>query len=258
MFGRKKQKYLAICEYWIYLPGDDMPEQDAIMTRMISGNPHAKQGRSPIGAREGLLFSDIRLHLSVVLRSKNPHVFRPDLFGESLEPTPEILEALSASKCLVRARYISEEPLEDHRHLQFMPHLADAIAALAEGNAIYDVTSQRLFLPEEFSEKLDAELNVEGPNLHLRSVWVQKDGAGHAETRGMLKKGIPELVTGDVDVDQQVLVKEVLQQAAENVWRQGSMSDQIEVSCFDDSFRLELQPARKGQAKLNILRIQAH
>ncbi len=118
---RQKPRYFAMAEYWVYLPGDRMPLQDDIMTLMVASNPYGRGGRSPIGTAEGLVFSDIRLHIALVLRSKNPHIFRPDLFEEHIQPTKEILESLSAAQSLVKLRFASDIPLKDKRHLQFPP-----------------------------------------------------------------------------------------------------------------------------------------
>src|ERR1044072_845222 len=110
---QQKSSFLSTNEYWVYLPGKEMPNQTEVMSRLIGDNPYRQGGKNPIGPREGLLLSDIRLHLALVLRSKNPHVFRPDLFDEYVDPTSEILERLANSESLVKVRYISEQPLND-------------------------------------------------------------------------------------------------------------------------------------------------
>src|SRR5947209_2616034 len=127
-----------------------MPEQDAVMTRMVAENPYSRDGHLAIGKREGIIFSDIRLHVSLVLRSKNPHVFRPDLLKDSVEPTADILSALANSAALIKVRYISEAPLSDDRHIQFMAHFACAYLDLGSGLVIYDVVSEQLRSAEDF------------------------------------------------------------------------------------------------------------
>ena len=134
---RRESRFLAVTEYWVYIPGEKLPKQDDIMSLVLGGN-------SPIGPQEGLLFSDIRLHVALVLRSKNPHVFRPDLFDDHIEPTPEILTALAESKALAKIRYLSEVRLKSDAHLQLLPYLAYAYCKLADGKAIYDVSAERL------------------------------------------------------------------------------------------------------------------
>lgn len=98
----------VICEYWVFLPGETMPEQDAVMGQMVGSNPFGSPADPPIGPREGMLFSDVRLSVGFVLRSKNPHAFRPDLLSEHAEPTAAILEGLAASKSFLRLRYTAD------------------------------------------------------------------------------------------------------------------------------------------------------
>jgi hypothetical protein len=107
-------KYLATAEYWVYLPSEKLPKQEDVMSLVLGGN-------SPIGPAEGLLLSDIRLHIALVLRSKNPHVFRPDLFDDHIEPTAELLKRMGESKSLAKIRYLSEDRLKSDAHLQLLP-----------------------------------------------------------------------------------------------------------------------------------------
>jgi len=255
LFNRSKRKYFAACEYWVYLPGEEMPEQDAIMTRMIAQNPHSRSGHSAIGAKEGILFSDIRLHLGLVLRSKNTHVFRPDLFQDCIEPSAAVLEGLSKAHSLLKARYVSEEPLTDDRHLQFMPHMADAVAELARGLVVYDVVAERLFTSDEFMKLLSEDLSVTRFDAHVRTVWQKDVHSGHAETKGLVKKGIPELCTDDAHLDQQVLVCEVLTEAAKQLWDLPDIPPDLQISAFEDHFRLEISPTRTGPFRVRILRM---
>ena len=146
--SRRQERLVTQAEYWVYIPSEKLPDQDAVMTRMVTQNPHGKPGQSPIGPKEGLLFSDIRLHVAVILRNKNPHVFRPDLFSEA-DADAEALAALSGAPAMVQLRYLSEEPLSDDRHLKFLPHLADAYAYVGNAVLIYDAMAEQLLKPAE-------------------------------------------------------------------------------------------------------------
>ncbi len=201
-----KTTSLTVCEYWIYLPEPKLPKIEAIMTRMITENPHFKRGNPPIGAREGMLFSDIRLHMAIARRSKNPHLFRPDLFHPAVEPTADTLACLNQSVALAKLRYLSEVPLADSRHLQFMPHLADAVADLGDGVAIFDPISDRLETRAGFSQRLSANPNQERIDHHFRVVWTITENGGVVETRGLRKVGIPELKTAEVPEDEKSVV----------------------------------------------------
>jgi len=252
----KKAAFFAACEYWVFLPSDKMPAQDQVMTLMVARNPYAAGGRSPIGPREGLLFSDIRLHCSLVLRSKNPHIFRPDLFGE-VASSGDLGKQLSAAQSIVKLRYISEVPLTDDRHLQFMPHLADAYARMGEGCAIYDVVREQIYLPEEFQQLLSADVDAARPEFHVRTAWIRGETYPRAETKGMIKKGLAELVTADAQPDNQRLVCEVLQEAATLAYRRGEMLVPEIVEYFGDRFEVRALPEKDRRRVVHIVRYQA-
>lgn len=255
LFAQKKRKYFAACEYWVYLPGEDMPNQDDIMTRMVARNPYGKGGRSAIGPREGMMFADVRLHIAQVLRSKNPHVFRPDLFRETVEPSAAVLQRLAASHSLVKARFIAVEPLSDDKHLQFMPHLADALSFLGKGLAVYDVVSENLLTAEEFSGLMAADVDAARFDVHVRVVWEKGLHSGHSETKGLIKKGLPELLTEEAHLDQRVLVNEVMEQAARRIWGMEEPPREMELAAYEDQFRLDISPARSGPYRVRIMRL---
>jgi hypothetical protein len=252
----QEPKFLSTNEYWVYLPGTSMPNQTDVMARVIGENPYKQKGRNPITPREGLLLSDIRLHLALVLRSKNPHVFRPDLFDEHVEPTAEILESLSASESLVKVRYVSEQPLKDRANIQLLPHLADAVAELGEGTVIYDCMMEMLFSRADFVTYLSSNLDLNQAELQLRTVWRRAEHGGWAETRGLRKVGLPELATERMEADEQVLVTEVLTGAAKTMWDSGELADKVEVTVFDDEFQVLISPPTNRVSSVRILRVQ--
>jgi hypothetical protein len=256
---QRKQRatsFLSTNEYWVYLPGVKMPPQDAVMSLVLGDNPYRQKGRNPITPREGLLMSDTRLHMALVLRSKNPHVFRPDLFDEYVEPTAEILTELANSECLVKVRYISEQPLKNRASVQLLPHLADAVAALGDGKVIYDCTKEELMTREQFQHMLSAHLDLDEADIQVRPVWRRAEHGGWAETRGLRKIGLPELATEPMEADEQVLVTEVLGDAAKKLWQAGELLDKIEVTLFEDEFQVLVGPPKQRVSSVKILRVQ--
>jgi hypothetical protein len=245
---RRAPKYLAVAEYWVYLPGQKLPKQDEVMSLVLSGN-------SPIGPQEGLLFSDIRLHVGLVLRSRNPHVFRPDLLEDHLEPTAEQLERLSESQAVAKIRYLSEEKLKTDTHLQLLPYMAYAYCKLGQGKAVYDVSAERLMTTEELQSQL-RDRNARRPDLHLNIIWRRGVEGGRAETRGLIKKGIPELVTAEVHTDERLLVTSLLEEAAKQVWIADQFPEKVEVESYNDLFRLLLGTPKDGKSEVRILRVQ--
>ena len=244
----KGQKYFAMTEYWVYIPGTQLPKQDEVMNLVLQGN-------SPVGPQEGLLFSDIRLHISLVLRSKNAHLFRPDLFDEHIEPTAEVLRAMAESQALVKIRYISEEKLNSDSHLQLLPFLAYAYCKLADGKAVFDVPAEKLMTMEEFKGGLK-DRNARRPDMHINVIWRRTEDGGRVETRGLVKKGITELATADVNSDERLLVTGLIEDAADKIWDAGSLPDQIEVEAYNDLFRLQIAPPKENRAEVRILRVQ--
>lgn len=251
-----RRKYLATTEYWVYLPGEKLPDQNEIMTRTVGLNPYKHRTRVAIGTAEGILFSDVRLHIALVLRSKNPHAFRPDLFDTSIEATPEMLQAMAEAQSFVKVRYVSEDPLHDTKHLQFLPHLADAVAELGDGKLIYDSVAERLIMREELQELLRTRAEVSGPDIHTRVIWRTDQTGGFAETKGLQKIGLPELKTLPTEPDQRVLVGLILQEVIGKLWTMTEVPESLEVSAFDDQFRVIFEPSRDKTLQVRILRIQ--
>lgn len=236
LVGRRKPGYLSVTEYWVYAKEPKLPPQEAIMTRVVSENPHMKRGLAPIGAREGMLFSDVRLHLAVATRAKNPHAFRPDLTFTELEPSAEILERLSQSQALIKVRYVSEAPLIDTRHLQFIPHLADAVSDLTQAQVIYDTVSQELFKSEDFHERLNKTPIVERPDFHVRVIWKTEEQGRYAETRGLLKIGQHEWRSELMEADEEVLIVGLVMRAAFAQFRDPQATGPWEFEEFGDTF----------------------
>ncbi|MBC8066474.1 MAG: hypothetical protein H7Y17_16710 [Chlorobia bacterium] len=245
----QSRKFLAVAEYWVYIPGEKLPIQDEIMKLLLQGN-------SPVGPAEGLLLSDIRLHIALVLRSKNPHVFRPDLFDDHLEPTAEQLQKMGESKAVVKIRYLSEERLRTDAHLQLLPYLAYAYCKLANGNAIFDVQAERIMTVPELQARLKEDKNARRPDFHLNIVWKRTINGGSVETRGLVKKGIPELVTAEVHSDERLLVSGLLDEASKSLWYADAVPTEVEIESFNDIFRLILGPAKDGRSEVRIMRVQ--
>lgn len=248
-------RIITQAEFWVYLPGTELPEQDAVMTRLITQNPHGKPGQSPIGPKEGMLFSDIRLHVALVLRTKNPHVFRPDLFSDA-EADTQALSALSSAQSMIKIRYVSEEPLADDRHMRFLPHLADAYAFVGDAVLIYDAMAEQILKPAEFYQMLNENPTISDPELHFRVVWHRDGEAAYATTKGLIKKGLPEITSAMARPDNQLLITEVIRAVGEKVWRDG-FSEEVRVECFGDEFVAQAQPGKGTPRTVHIQRIQA-
>lgn len=248
---RAKPGFLAHAEYWVYLPEAKMPPQDAIMTRMIQTNPH---GAGVIGPREGLLFSDIRLHFGLATRQKNPQLFRPDLFRDRAEPTPEILASLADSVALVKLRYVSEIPIPDFRHLQFLLHASDAVAELGQGKVIYDAINARLMTDRDLHQRLKATPDATGFDINVIVDWAPND---EARATGLTKVGLPDLHTPESPSDHRALILQLMEEVARRLWDSASFIDSMEIEAYGDLFSIKLEREMRDLATVKITRFNA-
>lgn len=253
---RKKPGFLALCEYWVYVPGSEVPNQQALMDRMISSNPHNRPGSPCIGAREGMLFTDIRLHVALATKAKNPIVFRPDLFQNDLLVDKEILDRLSSASSLIKIRYVSEVPLADTRHLQFLPHMAEAVSFLSQGTLVYDVVSERISKAEDFSAVLAKSGKVETADFHVRTAWTanSEDGSLQASTKGFRKIGSPELRTDPVQADMKTLVASLMDEVVKWVYAERVMEGSCNFDQYGDSFTVQVSQGTEGFLRVAIKR----
>ncbi|MBS1710199.1 MAG: hypothetical protein JSS71_00580 [Armatimonadetes bacterium] len=254
--GRREPGYLALTEYWLYTTGTKLPDQTELMDRMISANPHNRPGKASIGAREGLLFTDVRVHLAVALKDKNPTFFRPDLFEEGVEPTKEILERLAKCPALVKVRYASEARLKDFRHLQFLPHMVDALAEKMGGEVVFDHISERMTTAGEFQGFLEQNNNAERPDFHLRIAWMSDEDGSFARTFGLRKIGWDELRTEPQEDDRQVLMTGLLTRLAHHIFRNPEDPGPWEFDEYGDVFILQLAGRDPIGRRVGIVRRQ--
>lgn len=251
---KRKERYLSDTEYWVYIPTAELPNQEAMMDFVIRG--HAESGHSStIGPKEGILFSDIRLTIALVLRTKNPHVFRPDLIGEGVTPTKELLENLAGSEALIKIRYISEDPLEDNRHLRMLPNLVVAAGTLANATAVYDTQQEVLTTFPDFVDELKRNPDPARPDFHVRSLWKPLASGGQAESRGLAKVGLRDFATKGMNADEQVLVTNVVEEAARQVFATVRFPESVVVESFNDRFRVVFDQKVKGLVQATILRM---
>lgn len=251
---RRKPRHLTVCEYWVYLPGTTLPDQATVMTRTLRGWGRRGTLAGPIEPAEGLVLGDVRLHVAPVLRAKNRHAFRPDLFERHITATQTMLEALNGAESFVKIRFLSESPLSDRRHIPFVAQLAEAYAHVGEGAVMFDVVAERLFLAEDFRERLANAQEGDDATIHTRVLWIEEAEGSRAETRGLLKIGVPDLRSPDADSDERVLLMALLEEASAIIWKEGSVPVPLRVEAFGDEFLFELGESRNNVVPLRVLR----
>ncbi|MCW5943512.1 MAG: hypothetical protein KIS66_14865 [Fimbriimonadaceae bacterium] len=251
---RKRARHLTVCEYWVYLPGTAFPDQAAVMARMMRGWGQRGTLAGPIEPSEGLVIGDIRLHVVSVMRSKNRHAFRPDLFERHIVASETVLDALNAAESFVKVRFLAESPLSDRRHLPFVTQMAEAYAFVGGGTVVFDVVTERLFSADEFREDLARTREEEDETFHTRVLWIEEAEASRAETRGLLKIGAPDLRSPDANPDQRVLLTTLLERAVETIWKEGSAPVPLRVEAYGDEFLFEMGESRNNVVPLRVLR----
>ena len=234
-----KAPYLLQLEYWVYLPGETLPPQDEVMVRLVESGA--------VGAKEAQLFSDVRLHIALVLRRRNAYLFRPDLLEPHIDATPDQLAILDEARSFAKVRFLSEQPVLDARYLRFLPQVARTIAEMGGGSLAYDVVGERL---------LDTEsLRGGDPGPGVR--WVPEPTGGYVRTDGLKKRGVAEIRTASIAADERWIVTEIVRQVANQAWELGALPPAPEAEAFDDRFRVDLQLGRDHLAWARVHRIQA-
>lgn len=262
IFRRSRRPFTHV-EYWVYTPHPKLPPQELLLGRMLKTSPFKVGGKPAIGPAEGLVFSDVRLHVSLVLREKNAHLFRPDLFEAHVEPKAEHLEGMSTSVALIILRFTADERIPDDRQLRALTHMAEATAYYARATTLFDVAGERLLSAEEFRERLSAGPEATRPDLHLTTYWANQETGGIAATRGLIKIGFPEIETYSTPSDYRSAATAVVHEAATMIWDRRTLPfedshgrSSVEVEAFGDTYRVLLESRRNGPFKARILRLQ--
>lgn len=237
-------------EYWVYVPKAALPKQDAVVDAMMRGQGRAGTLAGPIGPAEGLLLSHVGTHVALVLRSKNPSAFRPDLAHGVEGLGAEELGALNASEALIRVVFVARKPPAKREHLTFLPAMALGYLTVAEGSLVYDLGANAVYLPERFREALKQPAQQAGSHVAVR--WRFGPQGWTASTAGMGKMGLPELEFGPLDADHEALATELVREAAEAIWKSGSLTKSLTVAAFNDEFTLRLGEPRRGIVSLNV------
>lgn len=127
---------------------------------------------------------------------------------------------------------------------------------LCGGMAVYDPVLERLWTADEFDQELRQTPNAARIDLHLRVAWVEAEDGFHARTKGLRKIGLPELVLGPMDADQEALSLTVVSEAAGRLWKAPVLVDRMEVQAFGDTFELRFDPPRDGSVRVHLGRIR--
>lgn len=233
-------------EFWIYSPAEARPNDKVFMDKMLAGNPHMKKGLPPIGTSEGLVFSDIRLHIATLKRENNSLLFKPDVFSELDANVPDgLTKKLTECKSIIVVRYISESQERNRAYIQFTTHAADAYARLAEAPLILDTEAQRFFAKDELFDTLQKDGDAVKFDLQVSVRWTEADEMGRAFTRGMAKAGLPDIEFPFQPLDQKVLALHLVEESARQCWETGELAP-CSFEAYGEHFEVEFEQPRPG------------
>ena len=251
-YVRRTPPYLAHAEYWVYGKALELPSTEKLMVRLVGENPYVQQGQNPIGGAEGLVLSDIRLKIALILQKKNPKLFEGRLLPKAIEDHHEFVSDVGTFNSIVKLQYVSTTKLKDKRHLQFLMHAADAAAEISNAIWIYDKITGTLRTNEEQAEILKKNFNVTKLEFHVRLV-ANEDNT--FSSYGLSKVGIADFDTHTVSGDQVQLVREILEKYMALSWERGeAFPDPI--AAYDDEFFIIQKPTRGGRTMMRIVRKQ--
>lgn len=251
-YSKRPTPFLAHAEYWVYSKALEMPTTEKLMVRLVGDNPYIQQGQNPVGGAEGLVLSDVRLKIALLLKKKNPNLFEGRLLPETISDHLEFANDVSTFNSIVKLQYVSTTKLKDKRHLQFLMHAADAVAEITEAIWIFDKITGSLYAKSELEAILSKNFNVTKLEFHTR---LDSNEDNTFSSYGLSKVGIPDFDTHQVSGDQTQLVEEILRKYMALSWERGeAFPDPIKA--YDDEFFIIQKPVRGGRMLMRIVRKQ--
>lgn len=228
-------------EYWIYCNAQERPSDAAILDYLLKSGPFAKSGKTIIGPAEGITLSDVRFHIGLAKKKKNPLMFRPEIIAEvDTEYDKKIIALASESETIIIVRYISEDPPKDLNYLQFVTHCVHAIANLVNSQLIFDVEEQKFWELQTFLEAIQRDLMARGHGLHVATRWVESSDEGNAFTRGMAKAGMPDLYFSNHPLDQRIISTYLVEESSRSCWQDRDLSAK-EIDGYGERFIVEFE-----------------
>ena len=235
----KRPKTYLHAELWVLLPDAKIPAQTDIMSRLLRNREFG-----PINPAVGLVMSDVRLDIGVVLREKNPTTF-------SILPNP-----LGTATSMVRIRFVSEQPVTKKDYLQFIALATEAYLTLGDGIGVYNPETEQSWTRPEFIQSLKADVDATRFDLWCQTRLAPKVESGEAETKGLRAIGVDDLRTPESPADHRMIVQSLLETLARHIWELGSVPPKFTTEAYGDRFDLHLVP-RKGYVEVRMMRVQS-
>lgn len=236
-FAARKGRYLAHVEYWVLSPGTKLPDLTETMAAVMQ--------HPSITPSEGLLFSDVRFKIGLILAEKNKNA--------ELLTRLDYRDAFARAGSAIRVQYTSETKLDNLKHLRLCMHVASAIAKQVGALSILDVVADRLWTVREFEGTLVSAGQSSAIETHVKI--IEQDDCSF-KVNGLQKVGVPDLHTLPVERDKLLIARRILDQYAEKSWE--AMTPNSEpIEEYGDQFLLLRVPTKPGIESARLLRRQA-
>lgn len=218
-------------EFWVYCTAEGRPSDKEIMARL-----HAT---SPLGAPEGMTLSDVRFHIGVAKRARNALLFRPEALCEADSAIPAgIADTLAEADTIYIVRFVSQGPEPKMGYLSFATYVAKTLAEMTSAQMIWDTEAQRFFVADELAQMLVDNADALRLDLQVGVRWTETTEEGRAFTRGMAKKGLPDVEFPSQPLDQRTLAMFLVEGVARQWWSAGE-TGVCELEDFGEVFDVE-------------------
>jgi|GEM_PF-476047 len=189
---RNGRRHQAIAEYWIYAPGDAIPEWESIRNRMAAREPNLDRKPSATEMLQAFLDKQ-ELAVDYILRIKAPELFE---YPEDLIPRNSREFSDGDHKILQEARMIARIRLSTRRqssvdHLRSIVQLTEAIRE-ETGGVVQDAVSHVLWGADAWMRVADGRA-TDLVSTHIRFEALEESGSVWIHTHGMAKFGIPDV-----------------------------------------------------------------
>ncbi|MDX2064862.1 MAG: hypothetical protein SFX74_03865 [Fimbriimonadaceae bacterium] len=238
-------------EYWVYLPTETVPTQEAIMERLVRG---ARDVR-PVPAEVALLLSDVRLDIAVVRAARNRVHFSLENFGLDVisDLGEHAVELARPCPLFVRLKFASASPVPDKRHVRFLSMAALAYADLGDARLVRDLPADRFWTPDAFRSALNGGRHAGDSGAHVTVRWRDTPDGGTVSLRGFEKIGLGPMQTVESPADARTLLRELLEAAAEIIWQTEQVPETLEIERYGDRFQVLLRP-RRDRTEIRVMR----
>jgi hypothetical protein len=225
-------------EFWLWTTHDKLPASQEINHRLLAANPHNQPSQPAVRLDYRQVEADVRIHIGISLRRKNPHVFEPNFFADETVVPPEAGRIMAAARSIVAVRFTSEELVADRNYLHVLTHVADALAELTQSELIYDREGMRMWPAQEWAAGMMRENARQDFDKTVQIHSVEEPDGWWLHTHGLRKYGLPDLEMTEVAREQRAVGTNVLRELAERAIQSPDALRDGEIELFGRQHRI--------------------